>query len=108
MDFSYSDEQAAAIDLARQILTDHCTPKHLRSLDLAGGDRFDRALRAQLAPAGLLPAGVPQVHGGRGMGLPTIARPRQPGCASARVSPYCPGRPARQSWPRRRCRASER
>ena len=73
MDFSYSDEQAAAIDLARQILTDHCTPKHLRSLDLAGGERFDRALWAKLAEAGLLAAGVPEAQGGAGMGFLTIA-----------------------------------
>ena len=35
MDFAYSDEQQAAIELARQILTDHCTPQKLRALDLA-------------------------------------------------------------------------
>lgn len=73
MDFSYSDEQAAAIDLARQILTDHCTPKALRALDLAGGERFDRALWKKLAEAGLLAAGVPEAHGGAGMGFLTIA-----------------------------------
>jgi alkylation response protein AidB-like acyl-CoA dehydrogenase len=73
VDFSYSDEQAAAIDLARQILTDHCTPKHLRSLDLAGGERFDRALWTKLAEAGLLAAGIPEAHGGAGMGFLTVA-----------------------------------
>jgi alkylation response protein AidB-like acyl-CoA dehydrogenase len=73
MDFSYSDEQAAVIDLARQILGDHCTPKHLRSLDLAGGERFDRALWAKLAESGLLAAGVPEAHGGAGVGFLTLA-----------------------------------
>ncbi|RIK98045.1 MAG: acyl-CoA dehydrogenase [Proteobacteria bacterium] len=73
MDFSYSDEQQAAIDLARQILTDHCTPKALRALDLAGGERFDRALWGKLAEAGILAAGVPEAHGGAGMGFLTVA-----------------------------------
>jgi alkylation response protein AidB-like acyl-CoA dehydrogenase len=73
LDFSYSDEQAAAIDLARQILTDHCTPKALRALDLAGGERFDRALYGKLAEAGILAAGLPEEHGGAAMGFLTVA-----------------------------------
>jgi alkylation response protein AidB-like acyl-CoA dehydrogenase len=73
MDFSYGDEQQAAIDLARQILSDSCTPQRLRALDLAGGPRFDRALWKQLADAGLLAAGLPEAQGGAGLGFLVVA-----------------------------------
>jgi hypothetical protein len=73
MDFSYSDEQQAAIDLARQILADQCTPQRLRALDLAGGPRFDRALWKQLAEAGLVAAGLPEAQGGAGLGFLVVA-----------------------------------
>ena len=78
MDFSYSDEQAAAIDLARQILTDHCTPKALRALDLAGGERFDRALYGKLAEAGILAAGLPEEHGAHRVLLEVHGDPGHP------------------------------
>ena len=73
MDFSYSDDQAAAIDLARQILTDHCTPKQLRAIEQAGGPRFDRELWKKLAEAGLLAASAPEIYGGAGLGFLTVA-----------------------------------
>ena len=73
MDFSYSDEQQAAIELARQILTDHATPQRLRALEQSGAPRFDRALWAKLAEAGLIAAGVPEAQGGAGLGFLTLA-----------------------------------
>lgn len=73
MDFSYADEQQAAIDLARQILTDQCTPQKLRALEQAGGPRFDRALWKQLAEAGLIAAGLPEAQGGAGLGFLVVA-----------------------------------
>ncbi len=73
MDFAYSDEQQAAIELARQILSDHCSPQRLRALEQAGGPRFDRALWSALADAGLLAAGVPEAHGGAGLGFLVVA-----------------------------------
>src|SRR5215470_13277155 len=73
MDFAYSDEQQAAIDLARQILTDHCTPQKLRALEQAGGPRFDRALWGRLAEAGLIAAGLPEAQGGAGLGFLVVA-----------------------------------
>lgn len=73
MDFSYSDEQQAAIELARQILSDHCTPQRLRALELSGELRFDRALWRKLADAGLLAAAVPEEQGGADLGFLTIA-----------------------------------
>jgi alkylation response protein AidB-like acyl-CoA dehydrogenase len=73
VDFSYSDEQQAAIELARKILGDHCTPQRLRALELAGGHRFDRELWGKLAEAGLLAAAVPEAHGGAGLGFLVLA-----------------------------------
>ena len=73
MDFAYSDEQQAAIDLARQILSDQCAPQKLRALELAGGPRFDRALWQQLAESGLIAAGLPEAFGGAGLGFLVVA-----------------------------------
>jgi alkylation response protein AidB-like acyl-CoA dehydrogenase len=73
MDFSYSDEQQAAIELARQILTDACTPQRLRALELSGKPRFDRALWGKLAEAGLIAAAVPEAQGGADLGFLTLA-----------------------------------
>jgi alkylation response protein AidB-like acyl-CoA dehydrogenase len=73
MDFSYSDEQQAAIELARQILSDACTPQRLRALELSGKPRFDRALWGKLAEAGLIAAAVPEAQGGADLGFLTLA-----------------------------------
>jgi alkylation response protein AidB-like acyl-CoA dehydrogenase len=73
VDFSYSDDQAAAIDLARQILTDHSAPKQLRAIEQAGGPRFDRELWAKLAEAGLLAVSAPEKFGGAAQGFLTVA-----------------------------------
>lgn len=73
MDFSYSDEQLAAIELARQILSDACTPQRLRALELSGKPRFDRELWGKLADSGLIAAGLPEEQGGAGLGFLTLA-----------------------------------
>ena len=51
MDFSFSDEQQAVIELARQILSEHCTQEQLRKIEQSGEPRFDRDLWAKLAEA---------------------------------------------------------
>ena len=81
MDFAYSDEQAAAIELARQILTDACTPQRLRALELADQPRFDRALWSKLAEAGLIAAAVPEEQGGADLGFLTRRRDHRAGRA---------------------------
>lgn len=73
MDFSYTEEQQAAIELARQILTDHCTLPRLRALEQADEPRFDRELWATLAESGLIGAGWPEEHGGAGLGFLVVA-----------------------------------
>ena len=73
MDFAYSDEQQAAIELARQILGDFASPQRLRALEQSGEPRFDRALWAKLAEAGLIAAGLPEAQGGAGLGFLAVA-----------------------------------
>ena len=53
MDFSFTEEQAAARDLAAQILGDKCTHERLRELERAG-TYFDRDSWSAFAQAGLL------------------------------------------------------
>ncbi|HXZ64237.1 MAG TPA: acyl-CoA dehydrogenase family protein [Streptosporangiaceae bacterium] len=68
MDFTPAPAQDELAGLARQILTDLVTPDRLRGLD--GSDtRFDRAVWAELAKAGVLAAGLPEAAGGAGLGL---------------------------------------
>lgn len=73
MDFSYTEEQQAAIDLARQILTDRCTLPRLRALEQAEEPRFDRELWATLGESGLIGAGWPEAYGGAGLGFLVVA-----------------------------------
>jgi 3-oxocholest-4-en-26-oyl-CoA dehydrogenase beta subunit len=69
MDFSYSDEQQAAIGLAGQILGDHSEPNRLLALEKSGGPRFDRDLWKALGESGLIAAGLPEADGGAGLGF---------------------------------------
>jgi alkylation response protein AidB-like acyl-CoA dehydrogenase len=73
MDFSYSDEQQAVIELARKILADGAAPKKLRALELSGAPRFDRALWKTLAEAGIVGAAIPEAFGGGGLGFLALA-----------------------------------
>ncbi|MGB6454748.1 MAG: acyl-CoA dehydrogenase family protein [Streptosporangiaceae bacterium] len=68
MDFTPTAAQDDLGGLTRQILTDQLTPERLREFD--GNDtRFDRALWAELAKAGILAAALPESAGGSGFGL---------------------------------------
>lgn len=69
MDFALSDEQIAIRDLAREVLTDHCTHEQLRTVEDSDSPGFDRALWAKLATAGLLGVAIPEEHGGAGLGF---------------------------------------
>jgi alkylation response protein AidB-like acyl-CoA dehydrogenase len=60
MDFSFSDDQLAARDLAAQVLAD---------VDPNGPKGFDAALWARLGDAGLLGLSLQEVDGGAGLGL---------------------------------------
>jgi 3-oxocholest-4-en-26-oyl-CoA dehydrogenase beta subunit len=68
MDFTLTQDQNELGALARKILTDHCTQQRLREIE-AGDSRFDPALWADLATAGVLAAALPESIGGAGLGL---------------------------------------
>src|ERR1700751_4189023 len=68
MDFSYNENQRELAALSRAILADRTTPERLREVE-AGGDRFDPALWADLAGAGVLGAPLHVALGGAGLGL---------------------------------------
>ncbi|SRR5216683_1125329 len=68
MDFTQSEAQQELAALSRRILTERVTAQRLREVE-AGGDRFDPALWADLASAGILAAGLPGSLGGAGLGL---------------------------------------
>lgn len=68
MDFSVTQAQEELSALSRRILGDQATPQRLSELE-AAGDRFDPALWADLAGAGVLSAALPEPVGGAGYGL---------------------------------------
>jgi 3-oxocholest-4-en-26-oyl-CoA dehydrogenase beta subunit len=68
MDFSFTEEQDAIRDLAKQILEDRCTHEHLKAIE-ATGERFDRSLWSELAKANLVGIALPEDVGGSGLGL---------------------------------------
>jgi len=68
MDLSYSRDQESLRTLARQVLTDHATPRRVAEVE-ASEERIDRTLWAALAAAGLLGVSVPEEHGGSGLGI---------------------------------------
>jgi len=74
MDFSFTDEQQAAGELAAQILDDRVTHESLRVLERLDAPRFDRDTWAAVAEAGLLGIAVPESAGGAGLGLVELAR----------------------------------
>jgi alkylation response protein AidB-like acyl-CoA dehydrogenase len=68
VDFSFTDEQQAIQDLARQIFEDHATNQRLQVIE-AGSERIDRELWQRLASADLLGTALPETYGGGGLGL---------------------------------------
>ena len=68
MDFSFTEEQEAVRDLAEQIFDGMAGVERVREIE-AGTERIDRELWSQLAEAGLIGIGLPEAHGGAGLGL---------------------------------------
>src|SRR5207245_779984 len=68
MDFSFSEEQEAVRDLARQILGERFTHERLKEFE-AGTELVDRDTWAELAKANLLGIALPEDVGGSGLGL---------------------------------------
>lgn len=73
MDFSFSEEQEAVRELARQIFADHADHEHLAGLERdPDGDGVDRDLLGALAEANLLGVALPEKQGGSEYGLGTL------------------------------------
>ena len=68
MDFTLSEAQIAARDLAAQLFTGLATTDRVKAVE-ATDDRFDHDLWKALADAGLLALVVPEAHGGSGFGV---------------------------------------
>jgi acyl-CoA dehydrogenase len=68
VDFTETETQAELAGLARKILTEQVTPERLVAVE-ARADRFDAALWADLAGAGVLAAALPEALGGAGLGF---------------------------------------
>jgi alkylation response protein AidB-like acyl-CoA dehydrogenase len=68
MDFSFSDEQEAIRDLARQILADRVTHERLGELEKSS-EWFDTDLWQELAQANLTALSLPEEVGGSGYGI---------------------------------------
>jgi len=68
MDFSFSDEQEAIRDLARQILADRVTHERLTELEKSS-EWFDTDLWEELAKANLTALSLPEEVGGSGHGI---------------------------------------
>ena len=69
MDFAYSDDQQAVLDLAAKILREGATHERETEIERGDGPRFDRALWEKLAEAGLLGIAIPEKYGGAGLGF---------------------------------------
>ncbi len=68
MEFSPNETQRELAALSRTVLAGRVTPARLGEVESAG-DRFDPALWADLAAAGILAAALPESLGGAGLGL---------------------------------------
>ncbi len=66
MDFSFTETQTDAAELAATIFKNECTPERLKAADKS---RFDDALWAKLADAGILGLCLPESAGGSGLGV---------------------------------------
>jgi alkylation response protein AidB-like acyl-CoA dehydrogenase len=71
MDFSFSEDQIAIRDLARQILGDRLTDERVKAL-ARDPEWYDAELWQALGAASLLGVAVPSEHGGGGFGLDEI------------------------------------
>ena len=71
MDFSLSEDQESVRDLAAQIFADHADPERLRKIQTSA-EGIDRELWTALGAASLLGVGLPEAHGGAGLGLTEI------------------------------------
>ena len=73
MDFSFTSDQEELRGLANRVLTDRCTPEHLKEVAFGEGSTgVDLDLWRELAELGLVGIGLPESAGGGGLGFAEI------------------------------------
>jgi alkylation response protein AidB-like acyl-CoA dehydrogenase len=70
MDLSLSDDQQSIVDLFDRFLDRECPPERVREAERSG---FDADLWKQVSDMGLVSMGLPESHGGGGLGLLDLA-----------------------------------
>ncbi len=74
MDFSFTEDQEELRSLANRVLTDRCTPEHLKEVAFGdGATGVDLALWRELAELGLVGIAMPESAGGGGMTFAEVA-----------------------------------
>lgn len=73
MDFGFNEQQREVQALARKILSEQVSAQALAVYDEYAQPRFDTALWAQLAAAGLAGVALDECHGGMGFGFTELA-----------------------------------
>jgi len=73
VNFSYTEDQQAIFDLAKQILDEGTPQTRLLEIERSDGPRFDPELWAKLGEAGLCGLAVPEDFDGGGLGFVEIA-----------------------------------
>src|SRR5688572_6028851 len=89
MDFSFTEEQQALRDLARQIFADKATVERIVEIERHSDDRIDRDLWAALAAAQLLGVAIPEEFGGLGFTMLELRSCSNNKVNSSRPFRYC-------------------
>jgi 3-oxocholest-4-en-26-oyl-CoA dehydrogenase beta subunit len=89
MDFSFTEDQEALAGLAAQVFDGRSPADRVKEIE-ATEDCFDRGLWAELAGTGLLGIGLPEAHGGAGLGLVEVALVLQAQGRRVAPVPYWP------------------
>ena len=89
MDFSFTEDQDAVRGLAEQVFTGRATVERVKAVE-ATEDRIDRELWKELGTTGLLGIGLPEAHGGAGLGLVEVALVLQQQGRRVAPVPYWP------------------
>ena len=89
MDFSFTEDQDAVRGLAEQVFTGRATVERVKAVE-ATEDRVDRELWKELGTTGLLGIGLPEAHGGAGLGLVEVCLVLQQQGRRVAPVPYWP------------------
>ncbi len=89
MDFSFTEEAEAVRDLAEQVFTGSMSVERVKEIE-ASDERVDRELWKELASTGLLGIGLPEAHGGAGLGLVEVCLVLQAQGRRVAPVPYWP------------------